>query len=271
MMINVSWISEYIYCPIKLYLRYYDDEGMETMAMVRGRMTHEILRGFEELIKRNLWSLKEEMNLKEITDALFVDVTSFIENTGRRYEESGVMDSQELQEVCQELKWDLKFDACLLALKATKIMENTQKTGADLVDMLFTPSLLEMSLKNKKLNLKGKVDKIELSDGYYYPIEIKSGKPPVKGVWESDAIQIAAYATLIQEEFKKEVSVGFVDYTQIGERRMVVVDEKLKQKLSNLLEEIQSLLEEGYTNSIVQNPVKCGACDYTDLCQYCNE
>jgi CRISPR-associated exonuclease Cas4 len=271
MMINVSWISEYVYCPVKLYLRYYDEEGMETMSMIQGRMMHEILRGFEELIKRNLWGLTRDMNLREITDTLFVDVPSLIKNTCERYAEAGLMDSEELQEIAHELKWDLRFDSCLLALKATKIMENTQRTGADLVDMLFTPSLLELFLENKEFNLKGKVDKIELSDGYYYPIEVKSGKPPVKGVWESDAIQIAAYAMLIQEEFKKEVSVGFVDYLQIGERRTVVVDAQLQQKLFQVMEEIQSLLEEGYTPQLAQNPTKCSACEYTDLCEYCNE
>lgn len=271
MMINASWISEYIYCPIKLYLRYYDDDGMETVEMIRGRMINEILRGFEELIKRNLWSLSKDMNLREITDSLFLDVGSLIEYSCERYGEAGLMDPDELHEICQNLKWDLKFDSCLLALKASKIMTKTHKTGSDLVDMLYTPSLLELFLENKNFNLKGKVDKIELSDSHYYPIEVKSGEPPVKGVWESDAIQIAAYAALIQEEFKKEVSVGFVDYTQIGERRTVVIDAGLKQRLSNILDDIQSLLEQGYTPPIVQNPLKCRACDYRDLCEYCNE
>lgn len=73
-MISVSWIGDYTYCPLKLYLKQVMDEDRESHNMALGRMQHEIRRGFEEITKRNIWGLKEDMSFREIREALFLDV-----------------------------------------------------------------------------------------------------------------------------------------------------------------------------------------------------
>jgi len=244
-MISVSWISEFIYCPLKLYLKQVVGEDVETPAMTLGNMHHELRRGYDEITKRNLWQIEENMSIKEIREVLYHDIPELVDNISYNYQEIALIDFMD-RRVCDSLKEDLKLDSWALALKIKKIMKSSGINSLEVADILFPACLLEFQLKNKDLSLKGKVDKIELLDGHYYPVEIKSGRPPVKGVWKNDALQIAAYALLIEEEFKKEVLVGFVDYVQIGDRRTVVLNDPLIEELSTVLNEMHSILNSEY-------------------------
>lgn len=273
-MINVSWIADYSYCPLKLHLKYVVGEEGETYFMALGKMQHELRRGFEEITKRNMWGLKGDMDIREIREALFEDVPQLVDGIFHKYQDrdsSDHEDSRHRLQTYEDLLEDFRLESCFMAFKVKKILRWTGKPHLEVVEMLFPASLAEFSLENRELNLKGKVDKIELLEGYYYPIEFKSGKPPVKGVWKSHALQIAAYAILIEEEFKKEVPVGFVDYLQIGERRTVIFNNPLMEELFNALSMMNSILEGGYAPEIVQNPNKCRACDYADFCEYRND
>jgi CRISPR-associated exonuclease Cas4 len=277
-MINVSWIVDYNYCPLKIYLKHIIGEEGENYFMTLGKIRHEVRRSFEEITKRNIWSLNENMDLKEIKEALFEDVPQIVKEILNKYPDVECSDpdlpsneKETLNQVYEDLMEDLELDNCFITYKVKKILQWSGKPHLEILDMLFPASLLEFNLQNQELNLKGKVDKIEMMEGYYYPVEVKNGKPPVKGVWKSHALQIAAYALLIEEEFKKEVPVGFVDYLQIGDRRTVILNNKLMEELFTILTEINSVIEDGYTPEIVQNPKKCRACDYSDFCEYRND
>lgn len=272
-MINVSWIADYNYCPLKLQLKYVVGEEGETYFMTIGKMQHEVRRAFEEITKRNMWGLKDDMNIREIRELLFEDVPQLVEDIFLKYQDQGLQDNPVGQRdpFYEDLVEDLHLESCFTAFKVKKILKWAGKPRLDVVDMLFPACLMEFSLESQELNLKGKIDKIEILEGYYYPVEFKSGKPPVKGVWKSHALQTAAYSLLIEDEFKKEVPIGFVDYLQIGERRTVILNNPLMEELFNVLSEMNSILVEGYAPEIVQNPNKCRACDYSDYCEYRND
>ncbi len=268
MMINVSSISEYIYCPVKTYIKYTESHDIQTTAMITGKLVHEIRRGFEELIKRNLWSVDEKMEIRDIFESLFEDVPEFVENKTQKYHDAQLIDIGTKKRICRDLKSDLELDSWTVAIKTQKIIKKSRKKGEDIVDLLFPPLLIEFSIEDSELSLRGKLDRIEIIDGIYYPIEIKTGLPPMKGVWKSDAIQIAAYAILMEEEFNKEVPVGFVDYLGAGQRRPVMVNTSLREDLLNVLEDMQSMFEGGEIPELKQSPKKCVKCDYADFCKY---
>lgn len=46
--VSVSNISEYIYCPLKLYLKYDHGEYIQTQDLITGKLVHEVRRDFEE-------------------------------------------------------------------------------------------------------------------------------------------------------------------------------------------------------------------------------
>jgi len=266
-MISVSAISEFIYCPFKVYLRYVEGYQIQSPFMLVGRLYHEVNRGYEELIKRNIWSLNKKMNLEEVSLNIFEGVSEFVAETSQKYENPELMDNEKFEDVKNMLESQLKLDSLIIAIKTKKIL-NTGKSPLEIVDMLFPPSILDLTLENSEIGLKGKVDKVELGEGIYYPVEIKTGFPPVKGVWQADALQITAYSLLIEEELKKEVLVGFVDYLQIRERKTVVVNSNLREKLVETLSQLQSLIYEGDFPDKEPVTSKCNSCNYAPVCDH---
>jgi CRISPR-associated exonuclease Cas4 len=256
-----------VYCPAKMYLNQVQENGDQTHEMIPGKITHEVRRGFEEIIKRNIWFIKENIEIGDIFDIIFEEVPQFIEKTLKKYSDKGI-NSSALEDLCIDLEDDLKLESQFLALKIKKILNTTKKRSNEIAEMFFPQALLEFPLRNEELNLRGKVDKIEIVNGIYYPIEVKTGMPPSKGTWLSDALQIAAYAVLLDYELNKEVLVGFVDYTKICERRPVVINSILHQKLFGVLDDINTMFEKQEIPEFKLNKKKCEKCEYVEICEY---
>ncbi len=97
-----------------------------------------------------------------------------------------------------------------------------------------------------------------------YPENLKN--PPLRGIWDSDAIEIAAYALLIEREFDTEVLVGFVDYENFGDKRPVIVDSELKEGLFIVIDAIREIINLGELPEVNINPKKCEKCSYLEIC-----
>ena len=64
-MITVSLIQEYMYCPLIVCMEI-DNLDIQNKSFITNKILSEGHIGFEELIKRNLWTLKGEMSVKGI-------------------------------------------------------------------------------------------------------------------------------------------------------------------------------------------------------------
>jgi len=268
-MLKVSEISEFIYCPAKLYLKRTMDFEVQNSAITTGKVIHEVRRGFEEILKHNIWNIKRDMEIAEIQKIILNGIPEFIDDLQLKYMNNSYQ--EDLNKFFKELKEDLIIEASLKVLKIKKLMETTKKHGMEISEMLFPQSLLEFSLESEELNLKGKVDKIEIINGIYYPIEVKTGFPPSKGTWLSDSLQIAAYAALIDYELNKEVLVGFVYYTRIFEKRPVVINSILHNKLFQVLDSINTMFEKEEIPEFKIFKNKCKKCEYMGICEYSAE
>lgn len=266
-MISASSISDYLYCPLKAYLKYVQGYEVSSEPLLIGKLTHDLLRGFNEITKRNLWSLDKDMTLEEISKSLWEDVPSLIKKTTLKKDYKEIVDSGDVEEICEHLEDQFRLDSFLLVFKSRKMM-NVGMTGDEIVDMLFPPSMVEFSLESRSIGLRGKVDKIEIEEGIYYPIEVKTGIPPVKGVWKPHALQLTAYAILMEESFKREVPIGFVDYVQVGERKPVIISQKLREEFYNTFNELESMILEGYVPEATPSSRKCNKCEFKKFCEY---
>lgn len=262
-MIKVSWISVYLYCPVKLYYQEVLGERIKT-HIVNRQILREAYLGFEEMIKSNFWILNSNMSPQKISDVLFSDVPKMVRRISNDYQ----LPKSESKRLEKELIEDLRIETGLIALKIYKIMGQYDLIGSELFEILFPPVIPEYFLENQEINLKGKIDKIELIDGFYYPITIKTGKFPSKGVWESDALQIAAYSLLMEYEFRKEILVGFVDYVKMGGRRAVVINQHMRNILLEVLEEMNIILDSDKIPEITLNTRRCDFCEYQNRCEY---
>jgi len=266
-MISASSMSDFLYCPLKAYLKYVQGYEVSSEPLLIGKLTHELLRGFNEITKRNLWSLDENMTLDEISRNLWEDVPSLIKKTVNKKDYKDIVDRERIEEICERLEDQFRLDSFLLVFKSRKML-NMGMSGDEIADTLFPPSMVEFRMESRSIGLRGKVDRIEIEEGVYFPVEIKTGSPPVKGVWKSHALQLTAYAILMEETFQKEVMVGFVDYVQVGERKPVIISQELREEFYHTFNELESMIVEGYVPEASPSSRKCNKCEFSEFCEY---
>ena len=261
-MLNISSIKTHMYCPMKLYIQNHIDleENTDFQLSIEIKKLKIDIR---DLIQKNMRKIKKEMSLIEIESILSENIDSYIESTTKAIES---MDLDIKEEQITEIINDSYFNIKITALKIKQAMTIMNKNAFAIIDMFFPNSMYSYLLKDPQLQLIGMCDKIEIIDGTYYPVSIKGSSPPIKGVWDQDAIELVAYAILLEEEFDTEVYVGFVDYEKIGDRRPVVMDVNLRKALFEVIREVKEITDNKKVPTIRKNPRKCEKCEYINIC-----
>ena len=261
-MINISSIKTHMYCPMKLYIQ----NHVDTTKNEDFQLTIEIKKlkiDISDIIQKNMRKIKKDMGLVQIEHILSQNIDSYIKSTA---DSIISMDLDLENEQINQLIDDAYFSIKITALKIKQAMTILDKNAFAITDMFFPNSMYSYLLKDSQLELIGMCDKIEIIDGKYYPISMKSSNPPLKGVWDQDAIELVAYAILLEEEFETEVFVGFVDYEKIGDRRPVVMDVNLRKGLFEVIREVKEITDNKKLPNVRMNSKKCGNCEYKEIC-----
>ena len=202
--------------------------------------------------------IKKDMGLIEIEKILSENIDSYIESSANAIKSMNLgLESSQINQILDDTYFNIKIKA----LKIKQAMTILDKNAFEIVDMFFPNCMYSYMLKDTQLELIGMCDKIEIIEGKYYPITTKNSNPPVKGVWDQDAIELAAYAILLEEVF-----VGFVDYEKIDDRRPVVMDVNLRKGLFDVMREVKEITENKKLPNIRKNTRKCELCEYKDIC-----
>lgn len=275
-----------MFCPLKLYLEQNLDEDKQKEILLYKTMK-ELRVDLQDLYQRNIRRLKKNMSIEEIEKNLSSNIEEYIENSINILENSDFeykkmnldqrkIDDQEfdlknennleIEKLERELIEEANFNMKILALKSQKAMLSNEKDGNQIAELFFPTSMYSYLLRDTQLELIGTCDKIEIIDGKYYPINIRSSTPPIKGTWDGDSIELVASALLIEHEFDTEVFVGFIEYLKLGERRPVVMDANLRKGLFKTLQEIKDIINEEIVPDINMNIRKCAKCGYEDIC-----
>lgn len=261
-MINISSIKSNLYCPMKLYLQTHTDRAEPAdyqLAVEIKKLKIDV----NDLIKKNMRKVKKEMNIKEIESILSDNISHYIESTLNSIKEMGFeIEEEKTNEIIDSTYFNIK----IMSLKISKAMTILDKHAFAIIDMFFPNCMHSYLIKNENLELIGICDKIEIIDGKYYPVTIKSSKPPLKGVWRQDAIELVAHAILIEEEFETEVYVGFVEYEKIGDRRPVIMDVALRKALFDEIHKVKEIVENKKNPNVKMNAKKCEFCEYKEDC-----
>ena len=261
-MINMSSIKTHMYCPMKLYIENHVDSNKQNdfqLAIELKKLKIDI----KDLMQKNLRKIKKEMELEEIEKILSENIDSYIKSSAKSIKAMDLgLDDSQITEIIENSKFDIK----MLALKSKQTMEILKKDGFAINDVFFPNCMYSYLLKDRQLELIGVCDKIEIVDGKYYPVAIKNSNPPLKGIWDQDAIELVAYAILIEEDFDTEVFVGFVDYEKIGERRPVVMDVNLRKGLFEIIKEVREIIDNKKLPNVRKSDKKCENCEYKNIC-----
>lgn len=121
-------------------------------------------------------------------------------------------------------------------------------------------------LSDPKLGLVGLIDYFEFDGKDAYPVEIKSGNIPPKGLEKPHKYQVAAQAMLIESNFDFIVNRVKIFYSKFKKIIEYPINLEKKLELLRILEKINDLI----SNEKIPNPTsdrgKCVDCECRNYC-----
>ena len=125
-------------------------------------------------------------------------------------------------------------------------------------------------LESEVLGLQGRVDVLRRRDGALIPYEHKRGRSaPGEGsrsAWDTDRIQVGAYALLLEEAFGQQIEEGRVRYHADGVTVRVPIDESLRSAVLVAIARAVELGKQTTRPPITTEPNRCVCCSLAPVC-----
>jgi len=260
-------LSAYLFCSRKLFLQ-------QVLALkeppkestVLGSLRHEIYDFVNQSEERIVTSIKERIQYNEL-------LSTYKTLYSKILREKIIKNKSNIKSVNLDIVDVFKRTWPLILGEAETRTKNIfdfirqyNVFGQDLWKKLTPKIISEHHIDSNKLQLKGIIDRIEVYETGYVPIELKTGKIPKDGVWPGHRIQIVAYAMLIEEKFKTTVKEGFVRYLDAKETRQISINPFMKEEIIELVKSIQELLKNHNLPNYCENRNKCTNCGLRETC-----
>ncbi len=129
-----------------------------------------------------------------------------------------------------------------------------------------------LPLWHDALNLIGKADAVEFaSDGTPYPVEYKHGsRNKTAAIAACDELQLAAQALCLEAMTGQAVPEGAIFYATSKRRRVVAIDESLRQRVTHVATEVSAMLASQRLPPPLSGELarqRCKACSLHERCQ----
>lgn len=263
-MIPVTALSDFLYCPRKVYLRYVLKLiPVIGEPIIKGKIQHDVFDAINKTEENLILTIKPS-DLNNI-DALYANVyrellaksvSKFGEDIKKAELDKEQLFNNSLQKFLDEANYRAK--------NLLNVIKTTGLFGKDLLEVIPSKQKSELFLSSRKLKLRGVIDKVEILDDVYVPVELKTGPMPRDGVWPNHRIQLASYILLLNENFKSDY--GFVEYLDSNVRRKVVMNPFLEDEVKSLVGEVCNVLDSGDMPKACDNANKCKSCNFKDRC-----
>jgi CRISPR-associated exonuclease Cas4 len=278
-----------MFCPLKLYFQSNIDEDVEEDYFI-SKTLKDLRIDIQDILHKNLRHIKKGMDENEIEKRLSIGISNQVKTTFEIIEE--INDKEEtdesnlkkdediefideekkeeendsLKELKKELINEINLNIKILSLKVSQSMKVLEKDGGEIQNLFFPTSMYNYLIRDIGLDLIGVIDKIEVEKGNYFPISLKSSNPPINGVWDGDFMEAIANALLIEQEFNTYVTVAYIDYLKIADRRAVIIDTDARKSFFKVLTSVNKIVENGEIPTVKTNLKKCENCEYKELC-----
>ncbi|MBI3052127.1 PD-(D/E)XK nuclease family protein [Candidatus Woesearchaeota archaeon] len=244
MLISVSDLAAYVYCPRKLFNeRVLGITAAPSPRMTLGSVKHAVFQHANLVERRVFMSFKEGMTAEDV-HSLFLDAYKWaLEWQLKR--KAGQLSEQSINpsEAFSSLLPVLDAEAGLRASAVHKYALTNGCYGFDLWQSVVPKIFSEVRVRSRELSLRGAIDRIELFPDRCITYELKSGSPPSSGVWPWHRMQVAAYSLLAQRRFNVPAKQMAVEYISSGEKRELAMNPFLQQEVTSTTAKVLSLLE----------------------------
>lgn len=131
-------------------------------------------------------------------------------------------------------------------------------------------SVERQSFESAALGIRGSVDVLRRRDGQIIPYEHKrgrsAGKKGQREAWQTDRIQIGAYAMLIEEAAGRPVMGGRIRYHADNITVLVAIDDNLRAQVRAAIERGRQLRETIERPPVTTNERLCVRCSLAAVC-----
>ena len=278
-----------MFCPLKLYFQSNIDEDVEDDYFI-SKTLKDLRIDIQDILHKNLRHIKKDMDENEIEKRLSIGISNQVKTTfeiieeindKEEIDESNLKKDEEIEFIDEEKKDDendnlkelkkelineINLNIKILSLKVAQSMKVLDKDGSEIQNLFFPTSMYNYLIRDIGLDLIGVIDKIEVEKGNYFPISLKSSNPPINGVWDGDFMEAIANALLIEQEFNTYVTVAYIDYLKIADRRAVIIDTDARKSFFKVLTSVNKIVENGEIPTVKTNLKKCENCEYKELC-----
>ncbi|MEM2918296.1 MAG: CRISPR-associated protein Cas4 [Candidatus Altiarchaeota archaeon] len=258
MLINVSDINRYVFCPRTIYFSNVLKIAPKlSIEQEKGILGHAIRKEFSLRQAKIIAKIKD---IDEIRPILMEELGNILRDIPHIYREK--IETIEIEKILPEIKPEIVEE---IKIMEKRVRATIEKFGITEALRRVTPWKVEFSLRSERMKLSGRVDKV-MKDESYFPIEIKTGNP-AESIWDADRLQVCAYAMLLEEKLNVRIPYGFVEYTRIQERRPVMTSEKLRRNVLYTRDKIFEILS-GELPEICPHGSgkKCESCGFKDVC-----
>jgi len=254
--INITEIISYLFCPRKIWLKKIKKiKEPFTKPMLLGSLRHKILDLFnknEPAIVSSITERLEPPQILELYKKTLSEITNEIFERNKRMVIGYKIDKFDFyQDLLKYLKkeFNLRIQTILKTI-------NLGFLGKELWRNLKPKYLTEFSLESSELGLRGRVDRIKLEE-QIIPYEVKTRS----GIFESDKLQLAGYALLLENEFGKQINKGIIETLDSSEE--IKITQEQKQQILNIAEQIRNIKD---APSLLSNFKKCNSCSLKKQC-----
>lgn len=254
--INVTDITEYLYCPRKVYLRLIKGiRSPPTRPMILGMLRHNVFDIFSKNESALVSSIKErisESQIKYLYDNLLREIVDEIyQHNYSLASKFDILHKDFIKSVSESMTPEIS-----LRVGVIKKTIDSGFLGKELWRNLKPKYLTEYKLESPEIGLRGRIDRIRFAEDIL-PFEIKTRE----NVYESDKIQLAAYALLLEQEFGKPIAQGIIEFR--GNQQQVELTEELKNQVLVLADKIRNMTQ----GEMPSNFSKCKNCQLREQCE----
>jgi len=127
----------------------------------------------------------------------------------------------------------------------------------------YNEILQEKYIEDEKLDICGKVDLAFISDNEVIPCEFKNiaSKPS-----HSHILQLYGYGILLQNEYNKKLSQGFIFHSNNLKLNHIQFNKKIKKDFFKTINNIKQIVSTNILPNSSANENKCGQCEYLNFC-----